>query len=51
VAISVAIFSYAGEITVGVAADAGLIPDPERIVTLLESELDALVRMRPASAT
>lgn len=50
VAMSVTIFSYAGEITVGLAVDAGLIPDPERIVTAFESELEALLRLKPASA-
>jgi diacylglycerol O-acyltransferase / wax synthase len=50
VAMSVTIFSYAGEITVGLAVDAGLIPDPERIVTAFESELEALLRLKPQPA-
>lgn len=49
VGMSVTIFSYAGEIVVGVGADAGLIPDPERIAELLERELAALLRTGPAS--
>jgi WS/DGAT/MGAT family acyltransferase len=35
----VTIFSYNGEITVGLAVDAGLIPDPERILAGVEDEL------------
>jgi WS/DGAT/MGAT family acyltransferase len=39
---SVTIFSYNGEITVSLAVDAGLIPDPERIVAGVEDELAEL---------
>jgi diacylglycerol O-acyltransferase len=39
---SVAIFSYDGEITVGLMVDAGLVPDPERIIAAYEREMDAL---------
>ncbi|MGZ5326590.1 MAG: WS/DGAT domain-containing protein, partial [Solirubrobacterales bacterium] len=35
-------FSYAGEITVGLMVDAGLVPDPDEIVTDFERELDSL---------
>jgi hypothetical protein len=41
----VTIFSYNGEITVGLAADAGLIPDPERILAGVEDELAELQRL------
>ena len=41
---SVAIFSYAGEVTLGVMTDAGLVPDPEKIIEAFEPELDALER-------
>jgi WS/DGAT/MGAT family acyltransferase len=41
-AMSVSIFSYAGSVTVGVMTDAGLIPDPGRIVDAFAGELDAL---------
>ena len=41
---SVAIFSYAGEVTVGVMSDAGLVPDPEKIIEAFEPELDSLKR-------
>src|SRR5690606_1070222 len=34
----IAIFSYAGEVTIGIAGDAKLVPDPDRIAGLIESE-------------
>ena len=40
--LGVSIFSYDGHVVVGVATDAGLVPDPERIATFFEDELDAL---------
>jgi hypothetical protein len=43
---SVTIFSYNDEITVALAADAGLIPDPERILAGVEDELAELRRLR-----
>jgi WS/DGAT/MGAT family acyltransferase len=43
---SVTIFSYNGDINVGLAADAGLIPDPERILARVEGELGDLQRGR-----
>ena len=46
VPLSVSIFSYNGEVTVGVMADAGLIPDPETLVEGFQSELEALARLR-----
>jgi WS/DGAT/MGAT family acyltransferase len=49
VGMSVAIFSYRGEVTVGLMVDAKLVPDPDEIVEGLEAELEALARM-PASA-
>ena len=44
VSMSVAIFSYAGEVTLGLMTDAGLVPDPERIIQAFEPELIALAR-------
>jgi diacylglycerol O-acyltransferase / wax synthase len=44
---SVTIFSYNGEVTASVAVDAGLIPDPERIVTGVERELAELLHEAP----
>ncbi len=46
VPISVAIFSYVGEITVGLMVDAGLVPDPQRIITAFEREVAALLRLK-----
>jgi diacylglycerol O-acyltransferase / wax synthase len=40
--LGVSILSYAGEVMVGVASDAGLVPDPQTIVDGFHSELDAL---------
>ena len=42
VSMSVAIFSYAGEVTIGLMADAGLVPDPEAIVSAFEREIGSL---------
>jgi WS/DGAT/MGAT family acyltransferase len=41
--LGVSILSYAGGVMVGVAADAGLIPDPDRLVTGFERELKGLM--------
>ena len=38
VGLGVSVLSYAGEVRVGVAADAGLVPDPEQIVVCFEQE-------------
>jgi diacylglycerol O-acyltransferase / wax synthase len=46
VGVSVAIFSYAGEIRIGLMVDAGLIPDPDRIVEAFEREIEALLRLK-----
>lgn len=40
----VSILSYAGQVTLGVMADAGLVPDPESVATLFEREFMALQR-------
>ncbi len=40
--IGVSIFSYAGEVLVGVAVDADLIPNPERIIEGFHQEIDTL---------
>jgi WS/DGAT/MGAT family acyltransferase len=44
IGMSVSIFSYRGEVTVGLMVDAALIPDPGRIVAAIERELRALGR-------
>lgn len=45
IGMSVSIFSYCGEVTVGLMVDAALVPDPNEIVRQLEKELDALDRL------
>ena len=52
VPMSVSIFSYNGRVTVGVMADAGLVPDPDTLVDGFQAELEALARMarRPRRA-
>jgi WS/DGAT/MGAT family acyltransferase len=42
VGMSVAIFSYAGQITVGLMVDAGLVPEPGQIIDEFEREMEAL---------
>jgi diacylglycerol O-acyltransferase / wax synthase len=49
VGMSVAIFSYRGEVTVGLMADAKLVPDPDAIVAGLEAELNALAALAPTA--
>ncbi len=45
--LGISILSYAGEVLIGVAADAGLVPDPERIVSGFELEIGNLVGAPP----
>ncbi|HSM13276.1 MAG TPA: wax ester/triacylglycerol synthase family O-acyltransferase [Thermoanaerobaculia bacterium] len=40
--LGVSIFSYAGQVRMGVGTDAGLVPDPGRIVDGFDAELEAL---------
>jgi diacylglycerol O-acyltransferase / wax synthase len=47
IAMSISIFSYRGEVTVGLMVDAALIPEPDQIVTALEQELDTLRHLTP----
>jgi diacylglycerol O-acyltransferase len=44
VGMSVSIFSYAGEVTVGLMVDAGLVPEPVEITGAIGDELDSLER-------
>ncbi len=46
VSMTVSIFSYAGRITVGLLTDSALIPEPELISGMLESEIEALLRLK-----
>ncbi len=46
VALGVSILSYAGEVTVGVAADRGVVPEPAVLADAFEQEIAALTRVR-----
>jgi hypothetical protein len=39
---TVSVFSYAGEVTVGFMTDIGLVPDPQALVSAFDAELQAL---------
>lgn len=43
VGLGVSILSYAGEVTVGVAGDRNLVPEPRRLTEAFEAEMQALV--------
>ena len=47
VGLGVTIFSYNGRVTFGVNADAGLVPDPEKLLGAIVAELRALRRLAP----
>lgn len=42
--LGVALFSYAGTVTIGLCVDTGLVPDPESLLDDIVDELDELVR-------
>ena len=48
---SLSIFSYAGKVTIGVMTDAGLVPDPGRIVAGAQRELGKLAKLVPVPAS
>jgi diacylglycerol O-acyltransferase / wax synthase len=45
VGLGISIFSYDGRVTVGLATDAGLVPDPERILSSFTAGFDHLLGM------
>ena len=49
--LGVCIFTYAGTVRVGVLTDAGLVPDPERLVAAFETEIDLLESLAERSRT
>lgn len=51
IGMSVSIFSYRGEVTVGLMVDAALVPDPDEVVRQLERELVALGRLKPVGSS
>lgn len=48
-ALGISILSYAGEVRLGVAVDAGLIPDPQKIIDGFHEELDEMERRNHSS--
>jgi diacylglycerol O-acyltransferase / wax synthase len=46
--LGVSLLSYGGGVWVGVQSDVGLVPDPERILSAFEEELEALGVSRPS---
>jgi WS/DGAT/MGAT family acyltransferase len=49
VGMSVSIFSYRGEVTIGLMVDAAVVSEPQRIIDALDPELDELRRLEPQS--
>lgn len=47
VGLGVSLFSYSGQVTVGVASDASRVPDPEALVAAFQDELAALETTTP----
>lgn len=45
IGLGLSIFSYGGDVTVGVMSDANLVPDPERIVQAYHEEFDVLLAL------
>ena len=41
--LGISILSYAGQVRLGVAADAALVPDPESIVKAFQSEMKEMI--------
>jgi len=48
VAISVSIFSYAGEVRLALAVDAGVVPEPEELIEAFDAERQQLSALLPA---
>jgi WS/DGAT/MGAT family acyltransferase len=49
--LGLSIFSYAGHVTLGVAADAGLVPEPRELITDFDEELESLAEAVRASGS
>lgn len=49
--LGISIFSYAGEVTIGIISDAGLVPDPEALVADIHDEYAALQALFALHAT
>jgi len=50
ISLGISILSFDGEILVGINTDAGLVPDPETIIDLLNIEFDELLKLARDSA-
>ena len=48
--LGVSILSYAGQVTLGIATDAGLVPDPEAIIRDFHAEFEQLKRLIPQAS-
>ena len=48
--LGLSILSYAGEVRIGVATDAGLVPEPERILGGMQEEFQAMLRLAGEAA-
>jgi hypothetical protein len=46
--VGVCIFSYEGAVRVGFKVDAGVVPDPEKLVQAFDDEMDLLLRLAQA---
>ncbi len=49
IGLGLSILSYAGDVYVGIASDAGLVPDPGHIVECFQRELEEMLRQAPLS--
>jgi hypothetical protein len=49
--LGVSILSYAGQVRLGVATDAALVPDPHRIISSFQEEMEAMLAEMPAADT
>jgi WS/DGAT/MGAT family acyltransferase len=49
--LGVSILSYAGQVRLGVATDAGLVPDPESIIAAFQSEMENMISGGEEAAT
>lgn len=47
--LGVSILSYAGNVTLGIATDAGLAPDPDAIITAFHEEFNTLLKLVPTT--
>ena len=45
IGVGISIFSYAGQVNIGLITDRGLAPDPDTIIAAFEAEFDSLLRL------